>query len=109
MTALGLIAGLLTTICWIPQLVRSLRTRSTGDLSWGYLLALTAGVALWMVYGILRLDLAILVSNLFGLACLGTLIVIKALPGRPATGTPISPLLPRTAASAAADCPKEAA
>lgn len=109
MTALGLIAGLLTTVCWVPQLVRSLRTRSTGDLSWGYLLVLTAGVALWMVYGMLRLDLAILVSNLFGLACLGTLIVIKAFPGRPTTGAPVSPLRPRTATRVAVDCPEEAA
>jgi uncharacterized protein with PQ loop repeat len=31
MTVLGLVAGLRTTVCWVPQLVRSLRTRRTDD------------------------------------------------------------------------------
>ena len=33
---LGLAAGLLTTACWVPQLVRAYRTRSTSDISWVY-------------------------------------------------------------------------
>jgi MtN3 and saliva related transmembrane protein len=78
MTGLGLAAGLLTTICWVPQLVRSLRTRRTDDLSWTYLSVLAAGVGLWLGYGILRADIAIVASNLLTLASVLTLIAIKS-------------------------------
>lgn len=63
MITLGLVAGALTTCCWLPQLFRSWRTRSTADLSWLYLAVLGAGIALWMMYGVLRRDLAITVTN----------------------------------------------
>ena len=40
---MGLLAGLLTTCCWIPQLRRSWHTRSTRDISWWYLVTLGGG------------------------------------------------------------------
>jgi MtN3 and saliva related transmembrane protein len=85
MTALGLIAGLLTTVCWVPQLARSLRTRSTDDLSWAYLAVLATGLALWLTYGILLADPAIIGSNVLALACVGILITIKSNPRREAS------------------------
>lgn len=85
MTALGLIAGLLTTVCWIPQLTRSLRTRSTDDLSWTYLGVLGTGVALWLAYGVVLLDIAIVVSNLLTLGCIVTLLMVKAGPRKETT------------------------
>jgi MtN3 and saliva related transmembrane protein len=78
MTVLGLLSGLLTTVCWVPQLVRSLRTRRTDDLGWAYLSVLAIGVGLWLSYGILRADLAIVLSNMFTLASVLTLIAIKS-------------------------------
>jgi MtN3 and saliva related transmembrane protein len=77
-TLLGLLAGLLTTGCWFPQLLRSWRTRSTGDISWTYLAALSAGVGLWLLYGCLTADLAIICSNAVTLGALITLAVFKA-------------------------------
>ena len=62
-TLLGISAGALTTGCWVPQLARSLRTRSTADLSWGYLLVLLAGIALWFAYGVALSDPVIVVTN----------------------------------------------
>jgi MtN3 and saliva related transmembrane protein len=84
MTALGLIAGVFTTACWIPQLARSLRTRSTDDLSWIYLAVFAVGVTLWLAYGLLRGDLALILSNMFALACVLTLGTVKSLPARAA-------------------------
>ena len=78
MTVLGLLAGLLTTVCWVPQLVRSLRTRRTDDLGWAHLSVLAIGVGLWLSYGTLRADLAIVLSNVFTLASVLTLIAIKS-------------------------------
>jgi MtN3 and saliva related transmembrane protein len=77
MTFLGLLAGVLTTACWLPQLARSWRTRSTTDFSWLYLIVLTAGVALWGVYGILRADAAVIIANAVTTCFLVFLLVIK--------------------------------
>jgi MtN3 and saliva related transmembrane protein len=82
-TALGLLAGTLTTGCWLPQLVRSWRTRSTEDLSWLYLLLLSAGVTLWSIYGIVIADIAVILTNVSSLAFLLILVGIKALGDRP--------------------------
>jgi MtN3 and saliva related transmembrane protein len=85
LTVLGLIAGVLTTGCWLPQLVRSWRTRSTNDISWGYLAVLGSGVGLWLVYGLLGRDLAIILANGSGLCAICLLGVFKAMfdePGR---------------------------
>jgi MtN3 and saliva related transmembrane protein len=78
MVVIGLFAGLLTTASWIPQLARSIRTRSTSDFSWAYLCVLATGVAMWLAYGIVRNDLALEVTNVLTLVSLVVLIAIKA-------------------------------
>lgn len=65
MVIVGLLAALLTTGSWIPQLVRVWRTRSTDDLSWGYLGTFASGVFLWLVYGMYLEDVAIVLANGF--------------------------------------------
>ncbi|MEG3056289.1 MAG: SemiSWEET family sugar transporter [Methanoculleus sp.] len=62
-TALGLIAGALTTLSFAPQVARAWRTRSTADLSPAMLIIFLAGILLWLVYGIIREDLAIIAAN----------------------------------------------
>jgi MtN3 and saliva related transmembrane protein len=76
-TALGLLAGVLTTACWVPQVLRSARTRSTGDFSWPTLCALVIGVGLWVVYGAVQADPAIVAANGASLVALVTLARIK--------------------------------
>jgi MtN3 and saliva related transmembrane protein len=77
-TFLGLVAGALTAGCWFPQLMRSWRTRSTGDLSWVYIAALGAGILLWLLYGVILGDIAIIATNGVTLLALLTLAGIKA-------------------------------
>ena len=60
---LGLAAGILTTIEVIPQVLKSLRTRSTKDLSWGSLILVLVGLLLWLAYGIGKKDLWISLST----------------------------------------------
>jgi MtN3 and saliva related transmembrane protein len=77
-TFLGLVAGALTAGCWFPQLMRSWRTRSTGDLSWLYIAALGAGILLWLLYGVILGDIAIIATNGVTLFALLALAGIKA-------------------------------
>jgi MtN3 and saliva related transmembrane protein len=76
-TILGLVAGVLTTGAWFPQVMRSWRTRSTGDISWTYLTVLTAGVALWSLYGVLMDDGVIVAANVITAVALLVLAVFK--------------------------------
>lgn len=50
--AVGLLAGLLTTVSFIPQVVKIWRSRSARDISYGMYACFIAGVSLWMYYGI---------------------------------------------------------
>lgn len=69
-TIIGLAAGALTTGCWLPQLLRTWRTRSADDFSWAYLALLTCGVGLWLAYGLATGDAAISVANALTLSAL---------------------------------------
>ena len=62
-SALGAVAGVLTVVAFLPQVVRAWRTRSTRDLSLGgFALLITAG-ALWMLYGALGGDWPVVATN----------------------------------------------
>ena len=63
LTALGLIAGALTTLGFVPQVVKTWRTKSGHDLSFGMFGALLLGAALWLAYGILREDAPLIAAN----------------------------------------------
>ena len=60
---LGLAAGALTTIAFVPQLTKAWRTKSTGDLSWGMLVTFSTGVLLWLIYGLWIDSLPVILAN----------------------------------------------
>jgi MtN3 and saliva related transmembrane protein len=68
-TSIGLLAGTLTSIAAIPQVVKTLRTRHARDISIWQPLLLAFGVALWMIYGILIHDLPLILANIIPLGC----------------------------------------
>ena len=74
---IGALAGALTTIAFIPQVWRVWQTRSARDLSLSMYLIFTAGVALWLVYGIVLGALPIIVCNSVTLVLAGTVLAMK--------------------------------
>lgn len=62
-TLIGLVAGALTTLSWLPQVLRAFRTRSTGDFSWSWFAMFGSGVAIWLVYGMVGGAPAVVVTN----------------------------------------------
>jgi MtN3 and saliva related transmembrane protein len=68
-TTIGLVAGTLTSIASIPQVIKTLKTRHVRDISVWQPLLLAFGVALWMIYGILINDVPLIVSNITPLIC----------------------------------------
>lgn len=62
-TALGLVAASLTTLSFLPQVIKTWKSRQAGDLSPVTFGMFCAGVGAWLVYGILVSDLPIIVAN----------------------------------------------
>mgnify|MGYP001616068456 CR=1 FL=1 len=61
--AVGLAAGTLTTLAFVPQVTRVFRTRSTRDISLPTFAALVLGSALWLTYGILLGEIPLIAAN----------------------------------------------
>lgn len=78
MQTLGLVAGVLTTAAWLPQIARTWRSRSAADLSWPYLLVFSLGVSLWLLYGVLSNDVPVLAANAVTIVLVGLLLGLKS-------------------------------
>jgi MtN3 and saliva related transmembrane protein len=63
-TFIGLLAATLTTVAFVPQVVRAWRTRSTRDISLPMFLVLAFGITLWLIYGAMINDLPLIAANL---------------------------------------------
>jgi len=73
----GLIAGAITSLGFIPQLIKGYRTRKLEDISYYMPIVLSIGMILWFTYGILIDSIAIMIANTFGVFCCIVLIVMK--------------------------------
>ena len=73
----GMIAGTLTTIAFVPQVWRVWKTRSTKDISLGMYLVFTTGVVFWLAYGLLLGAWPIIETNIITLALTGTVLALK--------------------------------
>jgi MtN3 and saliva related transmembrane protein len=74
---IGFAAGVLTAFAFFPQVVKTLRTRSAADLSMSMLGAQTAGVGLWIVYGLAIGSPSVIVANSVTFAFTLILLVLK--------------------------------
>ena len=74
---LGLIAGACTTIAFLPQVLKTWKSRSARDLSLGMFSIFSFGVFLWLVYGFLVNDIPVIAANLVTLMLASTLLVFK--------------------------------
>lgn len=74
---LGLIAGACTTIAFLPQVIKTWKSRSAKDLSLSMFSIFSLGVILWLVYGILMQDIPVIAANLLTLMLASTLLVFK--------------------------------
>jgi len=68
-TLIGLIAGLLTSVAALPQVIKTWRSRHARDLSIWQPLLLSVGVALWLIYGMLIGDTPLILANITPLVC----------------------------------------
>ncbi len=99
MDAIGYIAGTLTTIAFVPQLLRIIRLRSAHEISVGMFLIFSAGTFSWLVYGFLMHSGPMILANSVSFVLAASILVLKlrfdhpvpdrSAPDRPAPGRPM--------------------
>jgi MtN3 and saliva related transmembrane protein len=75
--ALGAVAAILTTLCWLPQAFRIMRTRDTRSISLLTQGAFTVGVVLWLGYGLMIGSYPVIVSNAVTMLLAGAILGMK--------------------------------
>ena len=74
---LGLLAAVLTTSAFVPQVYKTWREKSTKDISLTMYLAMFIGVVLWVVYGVLIESVPVTLANIVTAILLFTMLVLK--------------------------------
>jgi len=62
-TLIGLIAATITTLSFIPQLIKTWKLKETKDISLLMFITLGVGIILWIIYGFLLWDLPLILAN----------------------------------------------
>jgi MtN3 and saliva related transmembrane protein len=73
---IGIIAGILTSVALIPQVVKVYREKKSEQISIGYVIVLMAGQAMWIVYGFVKSDIPVVATNIFSLGVSIVMIVL---------------------------------
>jgi MtN3 and saliva related transmembrane protein len=73
----GLFAGICTASSLLPQLIKTVKEKKAGDISKVMLFVLLTGVATWIVYGVMRDDLPIIITNSFSLLLNILMIILR--------------------------------
>jgi len=74
---LGLTAGFITTMGFVPQVIKGYRTGSMKDVSLTMPVLLMVGLSLWLLYGLVIQDLPVILWNAVAMILNGTLVLLK--------------------------------
>jgi len=74
LTILGLMAGALTTIAFLPQMYKTWQSKSAKDVSFIMLITFMSGLLLWLIYGLALNALPIILAN--GISFIFNLIIL---------------------------------
>jgi MtN3 and saliva related transmembrane protein len=74
---MGFIAGLLTTVAFLPQVIKVYKTKSAKDISLPMYVIFTIGIAMWIIYGFLLDSMDILIFNVITFILAITILVYK--------------------------------
>ncbi|MFS4438122.1 SemiSWEET family sugar transporter [Paracoccaceae bacterium GXU_MW_L88] len=74
---IGYVAGILGTICWLPQVLKAWRTQETRDLSLSTSLMIFATMTLWLIYGLALMSWPLILANALSLSMISAIILAK--------------------------------
>lgn len=73
----GYLAAAMTTLSFVPQAVKTIRTRDTRSISLGMYVVFTAGIAMWLVYGIALDSMPMILANIVTFLLSATILGMK--------------------------------
>lgn len=76
-TIIGLTAGFCTTLAFLPQAIKTWKTKSAKDLSLGMYSIFCTGIILWLIYGFLINDLPVILTNLASMVLAASILYFK--------------------------------
>ncbi|OGH02755.1 MAG: hypothetical protein A2600_13120 [Candidatus Lambdaproteobacteria bacterium RIFOXYD1_FULL_56_27] len=74
---IGIIAGTLTTLAFLPQVIKTWRSRSVADISLAWACSMVVGIFCWLVYGLMLGEMPIIVANLASLTLALMMLAMK--------------------------------
>ena len=74
---IGLMAAVLSTVSFLPQVIQIFKTRHTKDLSLATFVLFSIGVVLWLIYGILIKEIPVILANITTLFLALFILVMK--------------------------------
>ena len=74
---IGFSAGIMVALSSLPQLIKSWETKSTGDISFLWLIINIFGQAAWVTYGSLKGSLSLVVMSFITLLMVGSVLILK--------------------------------
>lgn len=73
----GYLAAAMTTLAFVPQAVKTIRTRDTRSISLGMYVVFTAGIAMWLIYGIALDSVPMILANIVTFLLSATILGLK--------------------------------
>ena len=74
---LGYVAAILTAGAFVPQAVKTIRSRDTGAISLWMYVVFTTGVGFWLAYGLALDSLPIILANTVTFLLAATILALK--------------------------------
>ena len=74
---IGLTAGFLTTFAFLPQAVKTIKSKHTKDLSLTMLIMTDAGLIFWFTYGVMISSIPVIAANTISIALITTILIMK--------------------------------
>ena len=74
---IGLVGGICTTISFLPQVIKAIRTKHTKDLSLPMIILQMFGIISWGIYGLFKSDIPIISANSVSLAIMTSVLFLK--------------------------------
>ncbi len=76
-TIVGFLAALCTTLSFLPQVIKIIKIKETKDISFLMYAILIGGISLWIIYGISKQDVPVIVANVITFVLATTVLILK--------------------------------
>jgi len=77
LTILGIAAGVLILTGWVEQIYKGYKTKSMKDISKFLMIFISAGAILWLIYGLIILDVFIIGTNIAAIILMSIVLLLK--------------------------------